>query len=151
VQSLAALSDDQAIAIRLNRLVADLDDAIAQVRTSIFHLRAGEAGDPGLRAAVLAVVGQLIPVLGFAPAVRFFGPVETLIHGAVIGEIEALTCEGMTNVARHAQASQVSLQVSADGRWFLVRISDDGVGMRQQVRSSGLETSRIAPNASAAR
>lgn len=142
VQSLAALSDDGAIAVRLDRLAADLDDAIVQVRTSIFQLRAGEAGDPGLRAAVLAVVGQLAPVLGFAPAVRFFGPVDTLIHGAVIGEVEAVSREGMTNVARHAQASLVTLEVSADGGWLLVRISDDGVGMRQPIRSSGLENLR---------
>jgi signal transduction histidine kinase len=138
VQSLAALINDQATAVRLDRLVADLDDTIGQVRTSIFQLQAGEAGDPGLRAAVLAVVGQMTPVLGFAPAVRFAGPVDTLIHGTVIGEIEAVTREGMTNVARHAQSSQVNLEVSADSGWLSVRISDDGRGMRRPVRSSGL-------------
>jgi signal transduction histidine kinase len=138
VQSLAALIDDQAVVVRLDRLVADLDDTIGQVRTSIFHLQAGEAGDPRLRAAVLAVVGQMTPVLGFAPAVRFAGPVDTLIHGTVIGEIEAVVREGLTNAARHAQARKVTLEVSADGGWLAVRISDDGVGMSQPVRSSGL-------------
>ena len=80
----------------------------------------------------------MTPVLGFAPAVRFAGPVDTLIHGTVIGEIEAVIREGLTNAARHAHASQVTLEVSADGGWLSVRISDDGVGMRQPVRSSGL-------------
>ena len=138
VQSLAALIDDQAIKARLSRLVADLDDTIGQVRTSIFHLQAGEADDPGLRAAVLAVVSQVTPVLGFAPAVRFAGPVDTLVHGTVIGEIEAVSREGLTNVAKHAQASQATLEVSADRGWLSVRISDNGVGMKQPVRSSGL-------------
>ena len=55
-------------------------------------------------------------MLGFAPAVRFSGPVDTLIHGTVIGEIEAVIREGLTNVAKHAQASQVTLEVSADQR-----------------------------------
>jgi signal transduction histidine kinase len=122
----------------LDRLVADLDDTIAQVRTSIFHLEAGDAGDPGLRVAVLAVVGQVAPVLGFVPAVRFAGPVDTLVHGSVIGEIEAVSREGLTNVAKHAKASQVTVDLSADRGWLSVRISDDGVGMRRPVRSSGL-------------
>ena len=139
VQSLAALIDDRAVNARLDRLVADLDDTIAQVRTSIFHLEAGEAGDlGGLRAAVLAVVGQVAPMLGFAPAVRFAGPVDTLVHGSVIGEIQAVSREGLTNVAKHAQAGQVTVEMSADRGWLSIRISDDGVGMRQPVRSSGL-------------
>ena len=138
VQSLAALIDDQAVTARLDRLVADLDDTIGQVRTSIFHLQAGEADDPGLRAAVLAVVNQVAPVLGFAPVVRFAGPVDTLVHGTVIGEIEAVSREGLTNVAKHAQANQATVEVSADHGWLSVRISDDGVGMKQPVRSSGL-------------
>jgi signal transduction histidine kinase len=139
VQSLAALTDDRAVNARLDRLVADLDDTIAQVRTSIFHLEAGDAGDyGGLRAAVLAVVGQVAPMLGFAPAVRFAGPVDTLVNGTVIGEIEAVSREGLTNVAKHAEAGQVTVEMSADRGWLSIRISDDGVGMRQPVRSSGL-------------
>ena len=138
VQSLSARTDDLAATARLDRLVSDLDDIIGQIRTSIFHLQAGEAGDPGLRVAVLAVVEQVAPVLGFVPAVRFAGPVDTLVHGTVIGEIEAVSREGLTNVAKHAQASQVSVEVSADRGWLSVRISDDGVGMKQPVRTSGL-------------
>ena len=84
----------------------------------------------------------MAPVLGFAPTVRFAGPVDTLIHGSVIGEIEAVSREGLTNVAKHAQASQVTLELSADRGWLSVRIFDDGVGMRQQVRSSGLDNLR---------
>ncbi len=141
-QSLAVTADDSAARARLDRLVSDLDDTIGQIRTSIFHLQAGEARDPGLRAAVLAVAAQVAPVLGFAPAVRFTGPVDTLVHGTVIGEIEAVSREGLTNVAKHAQASQVNVEVSADRGWLSVRISDDGVGMRQPARSSGLENLR---------
>ena len=69
---------------------------------------------------------------------RFTGPVDTLIHGTVIGEIEAVIREGMTNVAKHAQASQVTLEVSAASGWLSVRLSDDGIGMKQPQRSSGL-------------
>jgi signal transduction histidine kinase len=138
LQSLAAMTDNRAVTARLDRLGADLDDTIGQVRTSIFHLQATEVGETGLRAAVLAVVRQVAPMLGSVPAVRFSGPVDTLIHGTVIGEIEAVIREGMTNVAKHAQASQVTLEVSAARGWLTVRLSDDGIGMKQPQRGSGL-------------
>jgi signal transduction histidine kinase len=142
VQSLHALTDDDAITARLDRLVADLDNTIEQVRTSIFDLHTGDALSTGIRAAVLAVVGQVAPALESAPDVRFAGPVDTLVHGAVIGEIEAVIREGLTNVAKHAQASQASLELTADGGWLTVRISDDGSGLKQPHRSSGLANLR---------
>jgi signal transduction histidine kinase len=54
--------------------------------------------------------------------------VDTLDHGTVIGEIEAVIREGMTNAAKHARASQVTLEVSAAEGWLTVRLSDDGIG-----------------------
>jgi len=68
--------------------------------------------------------------------------VDTLVHGAVIGEIEAVIREGLTNVGKHAQASQVVLELTADGGWLTVRVSDDGIGMKQPQRSSGLANLR---------
>jgi signal transduction histidine kinase len=142
VQSLRTLTDDPAITGRLDRLVVDLDNTIGQVRTSIFDLHTGDAVDTGVRAAVQAVVRQVAPVLGSAPDVRFSGPVDTLVHGAVIGEIEAVIREGLTVVAKHAQASQVIVELSADGGWLKVRLSDDGIGMKRPQRSSGLANLR---------
>ena len=60
----------------------------------------------------------------------------------MIGEIEAVIREGLTNVAKHAQASQVILELIADGGWLTVRLSDDGIGMKQPPRSSGLANLR---------
>ena len=142
VQSLALQSDDRVAAARMNRVVRDLDETIGQVRNTIFQLQAGELRDPGLRAAVLAVVGQVTTALGVTPAVRFSGPVDTLIHGSVIGEIEAVTREGLTNVAKHAEASHVSLELSAAGGWLSLRIVDDGIGLQDSGRSSGLDNLR---------
>jgi len=142
VQSLALQTDDPVAAARLERVVSDLDKTTEQVRTTIFQLQAGESGDPGLRTAVLAVVSQVATTLRSVPSVRFTGPVETLIHGSVIGEIEAVTREGLTNVAKHAGASRVSLEVSAAAGWLSLRIADDGVGLQDSRRSSGLDNLR---------
>ena len=141
VQSLAHIAEKDRD-LRLARIVTDIDDTIRQVRTSIFQLDSDGSRDSGLRAAVLTVVHQVTPALTFVPSVRFTGPVDTLIHGAVIGDVEAVVREGVTNVAKHARASEVSVQVSADGGWLSVDIADNGVGIDRPNRSSGLENLR---------
>ena len=93
---------------------------------------------------------QVTPALTFVPSVRFTGPVDTLIHGAVIGDVEAVVREGVTNVAKHARASEVSVQVSAEGGWLSVDISDNGVGIGSPNRPAGWKTCGIAPKNSAA-
>jgi signal transduction histidine kinase len=75
--------------------------------------------------------------LPFPPTLRFTGPVDTLVHGAVIGDIEAVVREGMTNVAKHAQASALAVHVSADSGWLLVEVSDNGIGNAEGAAGDG--------------
>ena len=130
VQSLAALTDDLAVRARLDRLVADLDDTIRQIRTSIFELQAGKPRDPGLRGGRSGGGRAGDPGAGVRPAVRFAGPVDTLVDGTVIGEVEAVIREGLTNVAKHAQASQAP--------W---RSAPTGAGCRSGSPTTGSECS----------
>ena len=39
---------------------------------------------------MLAVIRQVTPLLGFEPTIRFSGPIDTLVPGAVLHEIEAV-------------------------------------------------------------
>jgi signal transduction histidine kinase len=138
LQSMATVLGADGFGPRISRVVADIDDTIGQIRTSIFQLRATDASDPGLRSAVLAVVQQVAPSLESVPIVRFFGPTDTLINGSLVGEIEAVVREALTNVAKHARAGEVILQVHAEGREIVVEVTDDGVGIGSTQRRSGL-------------
>ena len=60
LQSLASGTDRPDHAQRLSRVVADLDETIRQVRSSIFELQSGPT-TPGLRSAVLTVAEQIRP------------------------------------------------------------------------------------------
>jgi signal transduction histidine kinase len=123
---------------RLNRIVSDIDDTIRQVRTSIFQLRSNQTTDRGLRSAVLTVAMQVTPLLGFEPAVWFRGPTDTLVHEDVIADIEAVVREAVTNIAKHAQATEAIVQLTADGYRLCVEVSDNGVGLKDSARRSGL-------------
>jgi signal transduction histidine kinase len=142
VQSLAAVFTDEQLSGRLERIVADIDDTIRQVRTTIFELRSAERGEVGLRAAVIAVARQATPSLGFEPAVWFTGPTDTLVDGAVVGDVEAVVREGLTNTAKHAGATQVTVQLVASARSLTVEVHDNGTGLGSSKRRSGLENLR---------
>jgi signal transduction histidine kinase len=46
--------------------------------------------------------------------------------------------EALTNVAKHAQASEVRIAVDVDDAWVSVTIRDDGTGGADPLRGSGL-------------
>ena len=141
LQSLASGLDHPDHAQRLARVVADLDETIRQVRSSIFELQ-NPAITPGVRSTVLAVVERITPVLGFEPTVSFVGPIETLVTGALIGDVEAVVREAMTNTAKHAHATTLEVTVAADADGVSISVRDNGVGIGDPSRLSGLRNLR---------
>ncbi|MDQ1483638.1 MAG: hypothetical protein QOF35_1714 [Actinomycetota bacterium] len=139
IQSIATVLSDETLGGRLNRIVEDIDDTIRQVRTSIFELRSTDFSDRGLRSVVIAVTREVRPMLGFEPAVWFTGPTDTVVHESLVGDVEAVVREALTNVAKHAHATEVTLQLSANGQFLIVDVSDNGVGLWGSDRRSGLE------------
>ncbi|MCE3555328.1 GAF domain-containing protein [Pseudonocardia sp. RS11V-5] len=132
---------------RLTRVIGDLDDTIAQIRTSIFSLqRSGD--DESVRSRILVVVTESARLLGFTPLLRFSGPAETLVAAAhdasLADDLVAVLREALANVAKHAGASRVEVDVVAetgdgdgDDRLSLV-VTDDGKGPGKDLRRSGL-------------
>jgi signal transduction histidine kinase len=138
-QSMAAGEKNPGSAQRLNYLVAELDDTIRQIRTSIFHLRGGTLHGPGLRSALLALIKQIEPALGFSPTVQFRGPVDTLTSTDLVAEAEAVVREALANVAKHAQATAVSLSVLVSENQLAIEVIDNGIGLGESARRSGLD------------
>jgi len=124
---------------RITETIGDLDDTIRQIRTTIFQLQqTGQDGGGGLRARVLEVVHEVTPALGFEPAVRFSGVLEGVLSPGVAEDVLAVLREALTNVARHAHASVVDVDISATPDRLTVSIGDDGVGIGATTRRSGL-------------
>lgn len=112
---------------RIDEFVDEIDRIISEVRTIVFTL--GTAGDRGSLGQELAdVVAQASRVLGFTPALRLEGPVDSVLAGEVRLEMIASMREALGNVARHADASQASVVVSVEGASVVMSVTDDGVG-----------------------
>jgi signal transduction histidine kinase len=90
------------------------------------------------------VVGAAAEPLGFRPALRTSGPVDTAIPTELHGPIVAVATEAVSNAVRHAKPREliVSLNV-ADGA-VVLEVADDGSGFdpATRERDSGIANMR---------
>ncbi|MDT0267144.1 GAF domain-containing protein [Streptomyces sp. DSM 44915] len=131
---------------RIDQATAELDATVQEIRTAIFALQQHPEDAPTtLRTRVLREIGAAGQLLGFRPAVSFVGPVDTVVGEGEARNLLAALREGLSNAARHAEASRVEVTVDArahqpDGADAVrLTVADDGVGMRSgSERRSGL-------------
>jgi nitrate/nitrite-specific signal transduction histidine kinase len=120
-------ADPAAAARRVDQAVADLDVTIKDIRTAIFGLEQ-HAVSGGLRARVVAAAHAARDALGFEPRVVFDGPLDTTVGPDAAEAVVATVREALSNVARHAGASAVDVEVTVDDD-VRVHVRDDGVGI----------------------
>jgi signal transduction histidine kinase len=127
---------------RILATVADLDATISQIRTTIFELHDQRTSAPGgLRARLVDVATDATKALGFDPALRFDGPVDTL-PSAIAEDLVAVLREALSNVARHARAHSVSVELAVHSEQLSLCVHDDGIGIGAIPRAGGLANMR---------
>jgi len=133
--------EDEGRQERLHRVVSDIDDTIRQIRTSVFELQAGSAGSA--RSRLLSVVADAERVLPVSPNVVVDESVELLAGSeGLLSDAVAVLREGLSNVARHADAGAVDVHVGIADRMLRIEITDNGVGIAPSGRRSGLDNLR---------
>jgi signal transduction histidine kinase len=140
IQATASHLTDERDSAALQAVVGAMDDAIRQIRTLIFQLRPPSSG--GLRSDILDVVAEVRPVLTCDPRIDFDGPIDSVSNADVAVDVTAVVREALTNVGKHAQASTVALTVHATISQLTLTVSDDGQGMGESDRRSGLDNLR---------
>ena len=113
---------------RIEGAVDDLDLTVKHIRTSIFGLEQHRPGGMGLRDRVLSLVREAAGPIGFEPRVLLDGPVDTGVDDVVAAELLAILREALSNVARHARASRVDVEVVVAHAEICLRVADDGIG-----------------------
>ncbi|WP_202875636.1 GAF domain-containing protein [Kribbella speibonae] len=122
---------------RLGRAVEDIDTTIHDLRAAIFELQ--QAPDSSsLRSDLQALVSEYAEGLGFRPRLTVTGPLDTGVPASVRPQILAVVRESLSNVVRHAHASQVNVEVTVGSGRVVARVSDDGTGIGSSTRRSGL-------------
>ena len=116
------------VTTRIDHAIAELDNVVRDVRSYIFELRPKSVEEFGLAAAVEGLVKEF--------------EVNTLAHitlqldddaGSLLGDdqqthVVQIVREVLSNIARHAHATEVELSFRAVGDVVELKISDDGTG-----------------------
>jgi PAS domain S-box-containing protein len=113
---------------RLTTAIDEIDGTIRDIRTSIFSLHARRMPTAGVRDDVLATAREAGRALGFEPRVVFNGPVDSATPDLVREHLIPTVREALSNVVKHASASQVFVTVTVAEEHLIVEVIDDGVG-----------------------
>ncbi|MEU7094971.1 GAF domain-containing sensor histidine kinase, partial [Kitasatospora aureofaciens] len=139
LQSAARFIEHPGASDRVLRAVGDLDETIKIIRSTIFGLRAREErSGQGLRARAVRAVEQAQAVLGFPPRLSMEGLLDTDVPAEIAEHVVAVLGEALSNAARHAKADRVEVVLGATGQQVMLTVQDNGVGVPEQGRRSGL-------------
>jgi signal transduction histidine kinase len=122
------------LADRIDRAVDDLDETVRQVRSAIFELNSTRVLGRSLRQEVVTVCDESDRALGFEPVVRFDGPIDSAVGGDTADHLLAVLREALANIARHAAASAVTVDIRVYGKEVELSVIDDGKGIPAEVR-----------------
>lgn len=131
---------------RVQRTIDELDSTIREIRSTIFDLQHPPSRrDTSLRGQILRLAENTAHSLGCHPGVSLDGPIDASVPDEVGEQLLAVLGEGLTNVARHARATEVHVSVTVEeqsttGRptTLVLTITDNGVGLPEEGRRSGL-------------
>jgi signal transduction histidine kinase len=113
---------------RLQQSIALLNTAVGEIRAHIGELRPAPDGRSlvaGLRE--LAGDHQLRSLVDLD--LRLDLPDERPLPPATVAHLLAITTEALSNVARHAHASQTTVRAAAQGQRLILMVSDNGHGL----------------------
>ena len=136
LQGVARLAARPEVIERISSVVDDLDTTIRDIRSAIFELRTPMRAE--LRTEVRTLVDEAAEPMGFRPRLEMSGPVDSSASANVRDDLLAVLREALSNVIRHAGASEVAVNLTAQGGRLTLSVTDDGVGLSGQPVRGGL-------------
>ncbi len=121
---------------RINSAIAEIDETIRQIRTTIYGLSLVDEGETA-RAYILSLVDELRDTVSCPLVLTFVGAVDAQIGATILAQLLPTLREAVTNIERHAGASRAAIQVSAESGWCRLEITDDGVGITPTPHAEG--------------
>ncbi len=123
---------------RVEGAVDDLDETVKQIRTTIFALESTtRTRREGIRDRVLSLCREAAGALGFEPRVLFDGSIDAVASSEVESDLLATLREALSNVAKHAEATEVHVSIIVDDGQLTLQVADDGVGPPSTASASG--------------
>ena len=136
LQSVGRQLTEPAARERVEAAVDEVDAVIKDIRHTIFALHRSP-DSRSLASEITTLCENAVVTLGFAPTLTVRGTLVD-VPDQLAADLLAVVREALSNAARHAGASVVSVLVeSADG--LRVEVRDNGRGVQPGTRRSGLD------------
>jgi len=133
--------DPERTAVALDALVAGLDGEIESLHAIISELRPASLDDLGLRPAIETLAQRHRVVHGTEVECRLVLPDPAENDRRLAPELETavyrLVQESLTNVAKHAGAKRITIDVAATGGQVKLKVADDGDGFDVDIVDAG--------------
>ncbi len=124
---LAAREGDEAkTTMMARRTLGMVDDTVEEIRRAVNQLGPAVLDDVGLEAAILRAADDLSEATSVQ--VEFSYAVGDPLDASVEMTVYRIVQEALTNVARHAEASEVAIEVERAGDTLRLAMVDDGKG-----------------------
>ncbi|RSM80997.1 histidine kinase [Amycolatopsis sp. WAC 01375] len=129
MQSTHRRADTPELRRRIGESIDQMHEIVHEIRTAIFDLHGGEAGQQGvrLRHRLYDSIAELTDETPIHPTVSLSGPLDS-IPLPFAEHVEAVVRETVGNVVRHARASGVSVSVTVKDDVLRIVVTDDGTG-----------------------
>jgi signal transduction histidine kinase len=121
--------DPDATRTRIDEAIGTLDDVVRDVRSYIFALQPRTVEERGLKGGIEELVRDLEVNALSEATVQLSEPALSMVPEAARGDFIQIVRGILSNIARHARASQVWVACTVrEGRTIVMTIEDDGVG-----------------------
>jgi signal transduction histidine kinase len=127
---------------RVLTFVDSIDSTIRRIRGTIFQLSHPQLDQGSLQHRLLAVIDEEDSALGFHAHIEFSGLLDLGVPANLADHVVAVVREALSNVVRHANASAARIRVALVGDLLTVVVDDNGCGLGNPTRSSGLTNMR---------
>jgi signal transduction histidine kinase len=142
LQAVLATADAATSAV-IELQVDAVDAAIKDIRTVIFALSSStQSRSKQTRDRMLNVVSEVSAGMAVTPRLIFSGPLDSLVSDHLADELTAVVRECLTNVVKHADATNIDIDLSVRDGMLTLLVQDDGRGIAELTRRSGVANLR---------
>jgi signal transduction histidine kinase len=120
---------------RLSEYIDDLQAVIQEIRTTIFDLHGPAGGATRLRQRLDEAIAQFSDAK-LHITTQFIGPLS-VVDAGLADHAEAVVREAVSNAARHANATTLSVAVKVEDD-LCIEVVDNGRGIPEHITGSGL-------------
>jgi signal transduction histidine kinase len=132
---------------RLNGAVDGIDTAIRELRNYIFRLRPHDAAAMGLTRGLAELAREYEVNALVRPSLEVEPGLDARVPDIMVPDLLQIAREALSNAAKHAGATRVTVRAFTEGRSLWMEVADDGAGFIPEGPQVGRGLDNIAERA----